>query len=241
MKKLLLLLVILFIPLFIYAKEYKVDDINITLDAKDDLIVLTKDNLENNPDLAKLNLTKDYMESLMEANNIYYDIIKIDMSYEVLVVTPKTRLQFNNLSNATDEILEDIKKELVKKTGAEVSSIYKGHHNFIVVDYFDSKTNLYILNYYTVVNARGYNFQLQKKYEITDSEREELKDLIDTVNIDVLEEYKNESAETQKNIDNYNKKGFNYWNIVYGALIGAGAGLISYLIGLFIKKKKSSV
>ena len=163
MKKILFLIIMLFVPTFVFAKEYEISDINLKLETKDDVIVLTRDNLDDNSDMAKLNITKDYMEKLMNTNNIYMDIIKNNLSYEVLVVSPETRLKFNNLSNASDEMLNDLKSELIKKTGTEVSNIYKANHNYILVDYFDSKTGLYILNYYTVVNARGYNFQLQKQ------------------------------------------------------------------------------
>ena len=242
MKKIIMLLLIIFTPVIILAKEYESSEINLKISVKDNLIVLTRDNLINNPDLAKLNITKEYMDNIMNANNIYLDIIKKDLSYEVLVVSPNTKLQFNNLMNATDEMLNDLKNELVKKTGSQISNVYKGKHNYIVVDYYDSKTNLYILTYYTVVNARSYNFQLQKKNEITDTDKKELLELVDSTEIKILDEYRNESNQTQKQIDNYGKKqnSFNYWNIVYGAIIGGLAGLISYLIGSIIKKKKSS-
>lgn len=219
----------------IFAKEYEVEDINIKLDIKDDFIVLTRDNLENNEDLNNLNITKDTMQTMMTINNIYLDIIKKDISYEILVVVPKTVLGFNNLSNANDELLNSLKDELVKKTGAEISSVYKSNHNYILVDYFDDKTGYYIVNYYTVVNANGYNFQLQKKSVITESDKQELKEIVDSVSIKVLDEYKNEKTDTVGK----NKK-FDYKTIIYGAIIGAVAGLISYIIGTVIKKKKSS-
>lgn len=240
MKKIITFLSILLFPIIIFAKEYSANDINIKLDIQDDYIVFTRDNLDNNSDLSNLKLTKENMEKLMLSNNIYLDIIKNDISYEILLVVPNTKLEFNNLTNATDEILNDLKDELVKQTGSKVANVYKANHNYIVVDYFDEKTNYYIVNYYTVVNAKGYNFQLQKKSEITDTEKQELKKIVDSVNIKILDEYKEESSETQEKIDNYSKKGFDYKNIIYGAIIGAIAGLISYAVSIFIKKKKSS-
>ena len=242
MKKIMIFLLILLFPFMIFAKEYENKDINIKLNIKDELIVLTRDNLENNSDLTSLNITQENMKTMMEGNNIYFDIIKKDLSYEILVVVPKTNLEFRNLSNATDQLLNDLRKELVKKTGAEISSVYKANHNYIIVDYHDDKTGYYIVNYYTIVNTNGYNFQLQKKTPITEEEKKELKEIVDSVNISVLDEYKEETKETKDTIDNYEKKkGFDYKNIIYGALIGACAGLISYFVGLVIKKKKSSM
>lgn len=241
MKKLLIFLLITLFPVIILAKDYKVNEMNITLSVNDDFIVLTRDNLDNNDDLSKLNISKEAMVELMNSNNIYYDIIKKDLSYEILVIVPNRGLSFNNLNNASDTILNDLKNELVKQTGAKVSRVYKTNHNYVVVDYYDSNSNYYIVNYYTVVNAKGYNFQLQKKSLITDQEKNELKQIVDSVKIDVLDEYKDESKENQDKIDNYGKNsGFDYMQIVYGALIGAAAGLISYIIILLIRKKKSS-
>lgn len=243
MKKLIMLLFIVLFPIMMYAKEYEAPEINLKLDAGDSFMVLTRNNLENNQDLAKLNITKEYMEELMNTNKIYYDIIKNDLSYEILVVVPDTKLKVYNFSNVTDEVLNDMKGELVKKTGATVSDIYKANHNYVIVDYYDSKTGYYIVNYYTVVNASGFNIQLQKKSEITEEEKRELKEIVDSVEIKVLDEYKEESKDIQDKIDNYGKEknGFDYMRIVYGAIIGAVAGLISYSVNYFIRKKKSSV
>ena len=243
MKKFIIVLFIALFPIMTFAKEYEVKDINIKLDVDEDYIVLTRDNLEKNSDLAKLNLSEATMKELMEKNNIYFDIIKSDITHEILVIVPDNKLKdWNNFSNANDELLNDIKALYAKQVGATESNIYKTKHNYIVISYFDAKTEYYIVNYYTVVNARGYNIQLQKKSEITQEEKDNLKKIVDSLEIEVLDEYKNESKETQDKIDNYGKKnnGFNYKTIIYGAIIGALSGLVSYLIGLYMKKKKSS-
>lgn len=241
MKKIIIFLAIIILPSIVFAKEFEAKEINLKVDVRDDFYVLTRDNLKNNVDLAKLSIPESYMEETMKKNNIYMDVLKKDVSYEILVVVPDKTLAFNNLGNATDSMLEELRSELVKKTGSTVSRVYKSNHNYIIVDYYDKNTDYYIVNYYTVVNARGYNFQLQKKTEISDDERNDIKEFVDTVKIDVLEEYKNESPEVQKSIDNSNKKGIDFKNVVIGAIIGAVVGLISYLTSLVIKKKKSSV
>ena len=140
MKKILVFLSILLFPLFSLAKEYELSDINIKLDIRDDFITFTRKILENNTDLTKLGISKEYMEEVMDKNNIYFDIIKNDVSYEILVIVPDTKLTFNNLSNATDSMLNDLKGEIVKKTGASISDVYKSNHNYIFVDYYDSIT-----------------------------------------------------------------------------------------------------
>lgn len=237
MKKLIAFLIIALFPVLIFAKEYEEESINIKLNIKDEYITLTRDNLDNNENLNKLGLTKELMSKLMEGNNIHFDIIKSDMSYEILVVIPKTIVAIDNLTKQSDFFLENLKEELVKNTGAEVSSIYKNNYNFVVVEYFDKNTNYYIVNYYTVVNSRGYNFQLQKKSKIAEEEKKELKELVDSVNFKVIEE-KKETKKEEKTEDK--KEGFKYMNIVYGAILGAMAGIATYYIGITVKKVKSS-
>ena len=241
MKRIILFLTIILLPTIIYAKEFEAKDINLKADIRDDFYVFTRDNLDNNTDLSKLGISKSYLEETMKKNNIYMDVLKKDVSYEILVVVPSKVLAFNNLSNATDSMLEELREELVKKTGATVSKVYKGNHNYIIVDYYDKNTDYYIVNYYTVVNAKGYNVQLQKKSAITEEERKDIKEFVDTIKITILDEYRNEtSTAVQKKIENANKKDFNYTNVIIGAIIGAVIGLISYIIGLVIRKKKSS-
>ena len=146
MKKIIIILLIVLCPVITLAKNYEESDINMKLSIKDDFLVLTRDNLEENDNLTKLNISKKTMEELMNKNNIYFDIINSDISYEILVIVPKVVLDFNNLSNASDDILNELRSELVKKTGASVSNIYKSNHNYVVVDYYDKNTNFYIVN-----------------------------------------------------------------------------------------------
>ena len=230
MKKLMAFLFITLFPIFIFAKELEITDLNIKLEVNDNYITLTRDNLIDNRDLDKLGITTENMEQLMINNNIYFDIIKSDISYEIIVVVPKTNVSIKNLTNEDDLFLDNLRKELVKQTDAEISNIYKNNYNFVMVDYYDKDTGYYIVNYYTVVNSRGYNFQLQKKSKITDSDKNELKEIIDSVKFKVIEEKKEEIKEE--------KEEFNYMNLVYGAILGLMAGVITYYIGITIKRLK---
>ena len=230
MKKLMGFLFITLFPIFIFAKELEITDLNIKLEVNDNYITLTRDNLIDNRDLDKLGITTENMEQLMINNNIYFDIIKSDISYEIIVVVPKTNVSIKNLTNEDDLFLDNLRKELVKQTDAEISNIYKNNYNFVMVDYYDKDTGYYIVNYYTVVNSRGYNFQLQKKSKITDSDKNELKEIIDSVKFKVIEEKKEEIKEE--------KEEFNYMNLVYGAILGLMAGVITYYIGITIKRLK---
>ena len=224
MKRIMVFWLVLLLPIFVLAKEYNISDINIKLDVNEDYIVLTRDNLNNNPDLEKLNVTEEYMKTVMENNNIYLDIIKNDLSYEILVVVPKTTPLFNNLSEATDEELSTLKNTIIKETGDNMPIVYKNDYSYITVNYHDSN-GYYNMNYYTVFNSRGYNIQLQKKTAITDSDKSDLNEIVDSITF-------------IKESDN--KEPFNYKIIILGVVLGLIAGIITYIIGTKIIKKKSS-
>ena len=236
MKKL-MMLTILLLPIFVFGMEYHDSSINLTMNV-DNYMVFTRENLKNNTDLDKLKITEEQMMEIMNKNSIYFDIIPEDLSHEILVVIiSEKNMLFNNLANASDSFLNELGNELAKRVGLDKSDIYKNEYAYIIRDYYDSKSGYNIINYYTVVNAKGYNFQLQKKERITDDEKNNFKKMIDSVDIEVLDEYKNESEEVKKALNNDNKSGFDWKNILIKSLIGALIGGLGGFLLNFINKK----
>ena len=227
MKKILLLIISLF-PFLVMAKDYDIKDINLKFNVSDEWIVFTRDNLDNNKDLEDLGLTKDDLLPSYKLQGIYFDGIKDGI--ELLVMVPNLKLEVNNLSNFSDNLVKDTAKELGKKVNTDNFSTYYAKHKFATVNYYDAKTQLYIVNYYTVVNAKGYNFQIQKSTEITDDDIKSLEKIIDTVEIETLPGYEK---------DDTKDKTFNFKNILIDALIGAVVGGLGALV-LKLTKKKSS-
>lgn len=227
MKRIMVFWLVLLLPIFVFASEYEIKDIDIKLDIDETFIVLTRDNIENNEYLKNLNVTEEYMKNIMESNNIYLDIIKNDLSYEILVVVPKTKPLFNDLREATDEELSNLKNTIIKQTGDNLPIVYKNNYPFILVNYHD-KNGYNNINYYTVINSRGYNIQLQKKTEITDEDKIDLQNIVDEIVF----------KEVDKKEDN--NKSFDYKIIIYAMLIGLTAGIIAYFVGTKMIKRKQA-
>ena len=240
MKKIYLLLLIVLIPSMIMAKEYYIKDINYKINIDENYMVFTRDNLENNEELKSLGITVDRMKTIMSNSNIYLDIIDKSSKKEILLVVPKKEITINNYSNFPNNFLESSAKLYAENVGAEKYDTYKAKHNFITVDYYDSKTGYYIVNYYTVVNAKGYNLQLQKTTPITDDEKAELRTMVESINIEILDDYKVEKESVQKAINDSNKSGFNWKRIIVYMVIGAIVGGLSSLIGLLVKKHQKA-
>lgn len=225
MKRIMVFWLVLLLPILVIAKDYSSPDINMKFSVNDDYIVLSRDNLNNNEYLDKLNTTKDYIEDIMIENDIYFIITKIDTPFEIIVVVPEKEVSFINLSMASSAELDAIKKTIIKETGDKVPTVYKNDYSFIVADYNDGE--YYNMNYYTVINSRGYNIQLQKKDQITKDDENNLKEIVDTIKIKEV-----------NNNSNSNKKTFNYTTIIYAVILGIMAGVMTYCISMDIKMKR---
>lgn len=232
MKKILLfVLSFLFLVPLASAKTVDLNDIDLKLDFKDDWYVFTRYNLDNNSDLEKLNVTKEYMQNFFEQNLAYIDAVPSDFSYELVLRIGNEKNEINNLTNYDDEFVKEVSKELGNQTNSDKYDIYNnGTYKFATVEYYDSETKFNIVAYYTVVNNKGYTFQIQKEEAITDNDKAEFKEIINTIKFNINEEDSNKEQEEIKK-DN---SSFDWNNVVIYATIGAVAGGI----GAAISKKK---
>ena len=215
MKKVLCLLIslVLFIPVNIYGKNVDLSEINLTIDFNDDWYVFTRYNLDNNKDLETLGVTKDYMENFFNENEAYIDASPKELGTD-FILRIKPVEDMNNLSNYPDNIVKEVAKEISKLVSSEDYKIYNsGKNKYAVVKYYDEASKYNILTYYTVVNAQGYTFQIQKQSDITQTDETNMKTIMDSATFNVLDKYKNESEDVQKELDNVGKKDFNIKNI----------------------------
>ena len=81
MKKILFCLILLLFPFYVSAKEYSVKDLKLKMDFDDNWYVFTKDNLDDNEDIEKLGLSKEYVKSSFK-NGIFLDALLKDKSLE---------------------------------------------------------------------------------------------------------------------------------------------------------------
>ncbi len=252
MKKILIFLIMLLVPFAVSAKEVEVPDMNLKMNLDDNWDIFTRDNLDNNPTLEEYGISKDDIMSLFKQGNIYIDALANDNDFEFFAIILNVG-QMNNLANYTDEIINkelvpELKKEL-QKNYSNISIKIKevGTYKYLIVEFYDSTTQKQLYKYYTVVNALGYNFQIQKKGKITDEEKKMLDDIVSTTEIKVEPSKANETKKVQDEIDNYNKKEENVKKskegsknrIIIYVIIGAVVGGLSALLGLLSKKKNA--
>lgn len=232
MKKVLCLLIslVLFIPVNIYGKNVDLREINLTIDFNDDWYVFTRYNLDGNKDLETLGVTKDYMENFFNENEAYIDASPKELGTD-FILRIKPVEDMNNLSNYPDDVVKEVAKEISKLVSSEDYKVYNsGKNKYAVVKYYDEASKYNILTYYTVVNAQGYTFQIQKQSDITQTDETNMKTIMDSATFNVLDKYKNESEDVQKELDNVGKKDFNIKNILIYVGVGALIGIIATVI-----------
>lgn len=239
MKKVLCLLIslVLFIPVNIYGKNVDLREINLTIDFNDDWYVFTRYNLDGNKDLETLGVTKDYMENFFNENEAYIDASPKELGTD-FILRIKSVEDMNNLSNYPDDVVKEVAKEVSKLVSSEDYKVYNnGKTKYAIVRYYDETSKYNVLAYYTVVNAQGYTFQMQKQSDITQTDETNMKTIMDSATFNVLDKYKNESEDVQKELDNVGKKDFNIKNILIYTGVGALIGIIATVISTRNNKK----
>ena len=226
-KKILLLAILFFIPILkTNAQTLELSDINIKLDLDDDFITFTRNNLSDNPNLSKFQLTEQNMKSKFIDNDIYVDAILDNKLEFILQVTEADLENINNLSYCDKNELKEILNDYKDVTTIKSASIYENKYKFISTNQFSN--NYHVLSYYTIVNGNSYKFWIQSREEISQDEKKYLSNAINSVIFTENEEKKNCLLETNSNINKY----------LFSCIKGAIIGIVSYMMIIFLKKIK---
>ena len=232
MKKLLFILICVFALITVAkATSYKIAETDVTVDLDSDWLVFTRDNIKDNADLKKYNITEEYMQGVFKNNNAYLDAVKfVDDSSKVIEMF--IRLTDNNkainLSNYSDKEVKELAEEFGKEYNVENASVYKNNYKWVVLEHMDN--GKYLEEYITIVNGKNYNLSFQNYREYTEEEKTYLKGIIDKAVFDVEKSYR-----SFKEKNNQNAISKILVNALKYGIIGAVVGAIT----AFIKKKQN--
>ncbi len=186
-------LVCCLLPVSAYAANdtYDLDELGMSIDLPEDLVVFTRDIKSNDPNLSEYGLTKDSMISLMQERNIYLNAWDENISYEITVTMVDS--PFADYNQFSDTSLNSLmptlaseyeslgitftKSELYQHTQAKFIKIYISQPN--------SGDTVYGLQYNTVYDNKAINVTLQSYSGKIDSNKESLiKEIVDTIHFD---------------------------------------------------------
>ena len=229
MKKLLFIVMLfLLFPLTILAKSYNIVDLTVDID-DNDWYVFTRDNIKDNSELDALGITYEYMNTFFLSNSAYLDAVTVisDNEYLEAFVCIKDAESEYNLHKFSNDDLKELEADFVKQTNSTDHYIYvTDKYKYIYFMYTDS--NLYVIDYYTVINGKGYTIKFQKPTSFSDADKAIIKEMIDNITFKLDSKYEKST------------KKFSYMRVIICAIVGGIIGGIGGLIKSKTKKKSSN-
>ena len=229
MYKRIIILLIMFVvlPYSVDAQTLNLNEKDLKMDISDEFTVFTRDNYVGNPNLNKFGLTEEFMKKVFENDEVYIDAINDKELEFLLFIEEDPYLDINNLSNYEDEYLEDLISDYESVENILSASIYKNNYKYLYLSQYNG--SFYSINYYTIVNGRGYKFRIQTIKEIDETEELYLKNIVDSVEFEIDENLKEEIKD--KDVE------FDLKKYIFSAIRGAIIGVFAYIVVKFCIKK----
>jgi len=192
MKRLVLFICLLFVPLLVNAQEYQINDL--TVDIASSWEVYTRDNVVGNEKLAERGLDGRDVLKNMESNYMYMDMLRIEGNNVVegfVFIKDVASDGIMNLHKYSDKEVLEVGKKAYNQYDPNTLKVYTANgYKFVYVEYLGSLNgaSMGIIDYYTVINGKGYTFKFQSTQSLVDY-KESFKKIIDSTHFKVEEKY----------------------------------------------------
>lgn len=248
MKKFVFVLLFLFIPFMVKAVDIGINDTDInSITLNDDWVYITRDNYKEV--LANYNYSDTDIESTYNtwlSHSYYMDAFTKDFNREIFLIVKDETSDIYNMNDLSDS---DVYKETTelrnqyKAYNAEEDIFKTGGVKYLKMSYLDSKLNVYVIDYITVINNTLYQFKVQKSDStFLSSEISEIESIISSVNYNIKN--KNTKDENSNSVisprNNTKKDNSIITSVIVGAVVGALVGLVSALIIKIGKNKNKN-
>lgn len=172
-------------------QDYTINDLNMTISLNQDWYTLTKNTMLSEEELDLLGMSQTEFEDFFTNNQI--DLYSTSEDFDFFIRSNDSDI--NNLNNYSDQEINSLADEIARNTSSLEYQLWKNKNlTYIESSYYDSINSLYIYEFYTVVNRKNITFSAQKETEFTNQDKTEIKDIMENVNIEVLDQYKKEEG-----------------------------------------------
>ena len=232
---------LLFLQTTVHATNYKVYGTDLTVNLDDtEWYVFTRDNIENNDELASVGLSYEYMYDVLYNNMAYMNacLFYEDGSFLEFFIRKTDISDIVNLSNYDSDELQLLAEKLANRAGSEKYNIYESEYKYVNLEYVDSVSDvsLNICEYLTVVNGDSYTFTFQGNNDFSSSDYSEMKNIIDSIKFRVDESL---DEPILSSVDDSKSSIFD--GVLEKAIGGAILGGIVSLFGLIKSKKRKNI
>ena len=172
-------------------QDYTINDLNMTISLNQDWYTLTKNTMLSEEELDLLGMSQTEFEDFFTNNQI--DLYSTSENFDFFIRSNDSDI--NNLNNYSDQEINSLADEIARNTSSLEYQLWKNKNlTYIESSYYDSINSLYIYEFYTVVNRKNITFSAQKETEFTNQDKTEIKDIMENVKIEVLDQYKKEEG-----------------------------------------------
>ncbi len=180
-------------PVYAHASDvtYALDNLGMSIDLPDSLVVFTRNIESTDPNLSKYGLTKEDMTSLMLERNIYLNAWDEYINCEITVTM--TESPFADYNQFSDTVLSALMSSLTSEYQSRGVTLIKSdlyqHIQAKFMKMYISQSNngdtIYGLQYNTVYDNKAINITLQSYSGMIDANYETLlKKIVDTIHFD---------------------------------------------------------
>ena len=184
-RQIVLMLVMAFVfvnPLKVFAQTVNVDGTEVTITFGDEWHICTRDNPICCYQVESLGMTEEYMLKFFEENLMYLNagiIADLDNDgVDFFIIKDKTDF-CEDLSKYTDEELDEVVQGFAESMECEVCEKYDEKYKYVYMEYVENNTHC--IKYVTVYNWEYYTFTVQKAEAFTKDEKNEIRDIMDSV------------------------------------------------------------
>ena len=191
MKKIILFIILLLTPILVSAKEYTVFDL--TSEIPSSWEIYTRDNVIGNEVLKQRGIDGKKVLENMEKSSMYIDMFRVEGAavVEGFLFVKEVGDTVMNLNKFEDDDVLDVGRKAYGQYNPDVMEVYKHNdYKYVYVKYLSSLNGATyeVIDYYTVINGRGYTYQFQcpKSLEVFETA---IHKVIDNTKFKIEEEY----------------------------------------------------
>ena len=112
----------------------------------------------------------------MKVNSIYaYAIYNTEKTFEFIIWTDDETVEYE-----VDDY-ESFGPSVAKVRGVEDFQIYESNYQYVKLDYYDPNSEFYLLEYHILINSQYYVFLVRKENEFSEYEKQEIEEVIASV------------------------------------------------------------
>ena len=148
--------------------QYELDDMNMSIEIPSNMTVFTRDIASDDPNLELFSITKEYLLSLYQNNDIYLEAYSLDPYYEIII----TMLNYDgsqeifDFKNYSDEELLSMGEEMLsylEEDGRIYGSVEIYRHPDAIflkmpLEQEDDGQTIYSVQYYTIREGTSHQY-----------------------------------------------------------------------------------